>query len=203
MKNFIFGAGGHCKSILSTAQVIGIKINGILNVNQRVEKILGYNVFNEASHDWTEDNSYFIAISNMEIKKNLLKKIKSKVRTNNYFNIIHHSAVISPSAKLGYGVCVLANSFIGPDVKIGNHVCINTNCVIEHDCVIGDNTFLAPSVSLAGNVKIGENVFLGINSTVINDLYICSNTTIGASSLVINNLFKGYQTLVGVPAKII
>ena len=47
---------------------------------------------------------------------------------------IHPQAVISPSARIGAGVAIMAGAIINADAQIGDNVIINTGAIVEHDC---------------------------------------------------------------------
>lgn len=51
--------------------------------------------------------------------------------------MIHDSAIIDPSARLGEGVSIGPYSVIGPDVVIGNNTQIGSHVVIKGPCEIG------------------------------------------------------------------
>ena len=201
MSHFILGAGGHCKSVISSAQAQGLEISGILDIKPKSKKILNCKVLEENSHKWNEKNKYLIAVRDSKLKKKLINKIYAKIKYPKFFNIIHPTSVVSEGVNLGTGICILANSYIGPDTVIGDHVCINSACVIEHDCIIGDETYMSPSVNVAGSVIVGKETFLGINSSIADNISISANTIVGASSLVLSNIKVSNQTFNGTPAK--
>ncbi len=58
MSHYILGAGGHCKSVIFSAQAQGLEISGILDVNPKSKKILNCRVLEESSHKWNEKNKY-------------------------------------------------------------------------------------------------------------------------------------------------
>src|SRR5699024_4296871 len=63
--------------------------------------------------------------SRMLINRNLM------IRRDQYETIIHPSAVVSPSASLGFGTVVMPRACINAHATIGNHCIINTGAVIE------------------------------------------------------------------------
>jgi UDP-perosamine 4-acetyltransferase len=117
-------------------------------------------------------------------------------------NIIDKSAIVSPTAKLGKGIVILAKVFIGPFVQIDDNGFIFSATVIEHDSKIADSVSFAPRVTLAGGVKVANNVFFGVNSTVIDHISIGSNVVVGAGALVRNDI-EDNLVVAGVPAKTI
>ena len=114
-------------------------------------------------------------------------------------NAVSPNAVISPTAKLGLGVAVMAGAIINADAAIDDLVIINTGTTIDHGCSIGRAVHVAPQGAIAGNVTIRAGAFLGIGCTVIPWMTIGRNSTVGAGGVVINDIADD-ATAVGVPA---
>ena len=70
--------------------------------------------------------------------------------------LIHPSAVIDPTARLGAGASVGPNSVIGPRAQIGPGTIIGPLCTIGVDAVIGDNAYLREQVTIGARVQIGD-----------------------------------------------
>jgi UDP-perosamine 4-acetyltransferase len=117
-------------------------------------------------------------------------------------NAISPRAVLSPSARLGSGIAVMAGAVVNADAAIADFVIINTGATVDHDCIIGAAAHLAPQCALAGNVAVGAGSFLGIGSKVIPGITIGEQATIGAGGVVIGDIVSG-ATAVGIPAKIL
>jgi NDP-sugar pyrophosphorylase family protein len=58
--------------------------------------------------------------------------------------IVHATAVISASVRIGDGTVVMPNAVINTDAVIGQAAMINTGVIIDHDCWVGDSAHLAP-----------------------------------------------------------
>ncbi|HEF7010541.1 TPA: UDP-N-acetylbacillosamine N-acetyltransferase [Campylobacter jejuni] len=143
---------------------------------------------------------FFIAIGNNEIRK----KIYQKISENGFkiVNLIHKSALISPSASVeeNAGILIMPYVVINAKAKIEKGVILNTSSVIEHECVIGEFSHVSVGAKCAGNVKIGKNCFLGINSCVLPNLSLTDDSILGGgATLVKSQNEKG--VFVGVPAK--
>ena len=132
-----------------------------------------------------------------------IKNIVTNFIKNNFIfpNIIHYSAVVSPSAKLGQGVVVLENAVIKSMANIGDFCIINTSSVVSHNCNIGEYNHVSLGAKMGGNVRIEHNNFLGINCSLKQGIIIGSNVIIGAGAVVIDNI-ESNVTLIGNPAKI-
>ena len=83
-----------------------------------------------------------------------------------FVNIIHKSACIEPSVRLGVGNMICAGTIISSGAIIGNNCLINNGSIISHDCVISDHCHIASGAILAGYVIVGENTLIGQNCTV-------------------------------------
>ncbi|WP_338760796.1 acetyltransferase [Bernardetia sp. ABR2-2B] len=115
-------------------------------------------------------------------------------------SIIHPSAYIDSSAKIGKGVTVLPHTTVDAGCEIEDGVLLNTGVCIAHDTKIKTCCFIAPAAALAGFIKIEKRCFIGINSTIIDNISICQDTKIGAGAVVTKSITeKGLY--VGIPAK--
>jgi len=74
--------------------------------------------------------------------------------------VIHPSAVIHESAKLGQNVSIGPNVVISRDVEIGDNTKIMANSYIGGGTKIGSNCFFHANVNIGDRVKIGNEVIL-------------------------------------------
>jgi UDP-perosamine 4-acetyltransferase len=114
--------------------------------------------------------------------------------------IVHASAAVSPWARLGRGVHVLAAAVVNADAEIGDDVIVNTGAVVEHDCRIGAHTHVGPGVRLAGMVTVGERAHVGIGAVVIERIEIGSGALVAAGAVVVRDVPPGGR-VAGVPAR--
>ena len=83
-----------------------------------------------------------------------------------FVNIIHKTASIEPSVKLGVGNMICAGVIISSGAKIGNNCLLNNGSIVSHDCIVSDHCHIASGAILAGYVTVGENTLIGQNCTV-------------------------------------
>jgi sugar O-acyltransferase (sialic acid O-acetyltransferase NeuD family) len=115
--------------------------------------------------------------------------------------LIDPSATLSASARLGFGVCIMAGVIINAGARISDGVVINTGATVDHDCWVGGFAHICPGASLAGGVQVGIKSQVGIGSVIIQNITIGDSVVVGAGSVVVSNVPSG--TLVyGAPAKI-
>ncbi len=77
-----------------------------------------------------------------------------------YSELIHKSAVVADSAKIGKGVYIGANAVIEENVIVGDNTVIEAGCYIGDDTQIQDNCLIYPNVTIRNKSVIGNNVIL-------------------------------------------
>lgn len=115
-------------------------------------------------------------------------------------NVVHPSAVVSPSAVLGRGVTVMPQAVVHTAARLGDAAIVNTAAVVEHDCVIGPFSHVAPGAVLGGAVTLGEAVHVGLGARVREGATVADAAMIGAGAVVVRDIPAGV-TAVGVPAR--
>ncbi len=146
-----------------------------------------------------EKADVIVAIGDNKIRRILQKRVK-----NTGFGVahlIHPSAVVSSSAKIGDGAVVMPHAVINARAVIGEGAIINTGAIIEHDCEIGDFAHVSPNAALAGGVIVGANTHVGIGSCAIQCVKIGSDCIIGAGSVVVRDI-ADCSVAYGNPAKV-
>jgi len=115
-------------------------------------------------------------------------------------SVCHPAAIVSPSAEIGSGSCILAGAIIGPRAMLGRGVIINHAASVDHDCKIGDYSNISPGARFGGCVTSGPRIFLGLNASVLQGLHIGADATIGAGAVVTRRVDDS-ATVVGIPAR--
>jgi acetyltransferase EpsM len=205
MKIVVIGRGGHSKVI--SELILSNRENdivGFLDDKYSVEEVIEYTYCGPISSvkgliRKSPDIKFVIAVGDNKTRKSIAQRLN--LSDEHYVSIIHKSAVISPTAQIGYGAVIMPNSVINADSKIGNHTIINTGSVIEHDSIVENFSHVCPGAILTGTVHIGEGVTIGAGSTIIPNISIGEWTILGAGATVITDI-PSYCTAVGIPAKI-
>jgi len=137
-----------------------------------------------------------VGYKHMKFRKELFESLEGFIP---FGKIVHSSAYIDSSVKMGEGIFILPGCTLDKNVVLGNNVLLNTGVVIAHDSQVENHCFLAPSVAVAGKTLIKECCIIGINATIIDNIIISSNIQIGGGAVVIRNLEKEGLYL-GIPA---
>jgi len=199
----IIGGGGHAKVVIESLRASGKTVAVIVDADPTPREVLGVPVVGDdlALADLKEQgfSELFVALGSNRLRQKLWAKARDLGFT--LVNAIHPSAVISPSARIGQGVAIMAGVAINADSRIGDLAIVNTGAVIDHDCDLGEACHVGPASALAGGVIVCERAFLGVGARAIPGVRIGADTIIGAGGVVVRDLPDAVLA-VGVPAKI-
>ena len=191
----IVGASGHGKVVADIARLNGYSDIVFLDNNTEIKECLGYSVIGPDSIIPEIEGNLFIAVGNADVRKALMDKHNDR----EFPILVHPSAVVSESARIGVGTVIMAGSVINPDTSIGKGCIINTCSSVDHDCNIGNYCHISVGSHLCGTVTVDENVWIGAGATVVNNINICRNVMVGAGAVVLRNI-EMPGTYIGVPA---
>lgn len=176
----LYGASGHAKVIIEILEALGKKIDFIVDDNEEVNSLLGY----EVRRNTGQYEAAIIAIGNCSVRR--LKV--SELNVEKWETAIHPSAVISHRASIGEGTVVMAGAVINSCARIGRHCIVNTGASVDHDATLEDFVHVAPHATLAGGVSVGEGSWIGAGSVVKQGIRIGRNCMIGAGSVVVKDI---------------
>jgi UDP-perosamine 4-acetyltransferase len=131
-------------------------------------------------------------------RKRLFDRLKGQGAT--FATVIHPSAVIAESVRIGEGAQIMAGVVLQPDVSVGANTIVNTRASIDHDCRIGDHVHIAPGVTLSGDVTVGDGAHVGTGACAIQGTTIGESSVVGAGALVLGHV-RARERYVGLPAR--
>jgi sugar O-acyltransferase (sialic acid O-acetyltransferase NeuD family) len=117
-----------------------------------------------------------------------------------YATIIHPSASVSVTSRVGPGTVLLAQTVLTAAVTVGSHVAIMPHVTLTHDDVIGDFATVASGVCLGGNVHVGRCAYLGAGALVRENRSIGSCALVGMGTVVTRDIPPN-EVWAGVPAR--
>lgn len=199
----VIGAGGHAKVVIEAIRAAGLgTIRGLIDPAPATPEVLGVPVLggDEILPALRAQgvSAAVIALGNNGARQ----RIGGKLRELGFAlpSIVHPSALVSPSARLGEGIVVMANAVVGTDSAVGDFAIINTSASVDHDNVIGIAAHVAPGCALAGNVTVGDRTLVGVGSAVRPGITIGADAVVGAGSAVVNDIPAGAR-VAGTPAR--
>ena len=116
--------------------------------------------------------------------------------------LVHPSAVIAGSARLGEGTVALPRVVVGAAARIGALCILNTGAILEHDAAVGDGAHIGPGAVLAGGVTVGAGALVGAGAAVRPYARIGDGAVVGTGAAVVEDVAAG-TTVGGVPARVI
>ena len=164
----------------------------------------GYGILgDDSSLDNYSPQAHFhlaLGANQMTVRQRLIQRIQQlNLKT---ISIIHSSAYISTTSKIGQSVTVLVHAVVNTNAQIGDFCCINSGAIVEHDCKIGKNVFIQPKSVLAGNVSVGEHSIVGVGASIREGIKIGCNSVIGGGAFVCEDI-PDNSVAYGVPAKVV
>jgi UDP-perosamine 4-acetyltransferase len=203
------GAGGHSKCLLDiisfnvgSFEVIGFLDSDILKHGQLwcgFQVLGGDELLPQMKDKGVTD--FFVGLGstgNLTPRAELFRHGRSSGLVP--LTLVHPSATLSPSVKLGAGACIMAGVIVNANTRLGDNVCLNSGSIIEHDCSIADNCFVGPGAILGGSVTMLDQTFVGMGAVIRQGQHIGGCSLIAAGAVVVADVQPGTK-VAGVPAR--
>ncbi|HUP80240.1 MAG TPA: DapH/DapD/GlmU-related protein [Pirellula sp.] len=108
------------------------------------------------------------------------------------FTVVHPSAIISPSARIGEGVFVGPLAIVSTKAFVGDHCIVHLHASIGHDAQIGEYSAILPGARISGSVFVGDRVLIGSNAFVNAGVRIGHDCQVDALTYVSRDLADGH-----------
>ncbi len=184
---YIFGAGGHTRSLISLLKHAEFKILGIYDdtFNVEVKEFINSIEIIGALSNYNSINKTVLSYGDNQKRRKLFLNYSKDLYQQTIF---HPKSFIDETVQFGQSNFVFVNAIINSNVKIGNNNIINTGAIIEHEVEIGSHNHVSVGSIICGRSSIGNNCFLGAGSVINDKIKICDNVTIGSNSVVIKSI---------------
>jgi len=209
-KLIILGTGGNCMDILEAVREINgaaadlYECVGFLDDDRESwgREYCGVKVLGPLDTARQHADCFFVngigSPVNFWRKRDIIAR--TRLPLERFETLVHPSASVSGTSRVGRGSVVLQNVAIASNASIGNHVIILPNSVISHGDTIGDYTCIAGGVCIAGSVAVGQSCYLGANATIRGNTKIGDCCLIGMGSVVLGSV-DANSVVVGNPAR--
>jgi len=206
MRNLvIIGAGGFAREMFDLANACygadtDFKIKGFLSDGPSNIATLGYPAVlsTVAAYHVEPNDVFFCAIGKLSDRKKTVDIILSK--GGQFINLIHPSAILSPSVKLGIGIGIKSFCVLASDVTVEDFTFLQSSVIMGHDVHIGKFCQINSFAFFAGYVKVHDGVSVNAGVRIIQNVVIEEEAVVGIGSVVLRSVKKG-TTVFGNPAK--
>ena len=174
MKNLvIIGAGGCGREVLQWARQINAaerrwNIKGFLEYDGHAleGKKCGAEICgNDDTYEIRDDDEFICAIGNGALREKAVKQLKK--RGARFTNVIHPTAIVADTARLGDGVILYPFTVVSDHAVIEDGVIVNSHTSIAHDSHLEEYCTLSAHCDVTGMCTLGKRVFMGTSSNVI------------------------------------
>ena len=203
----IIGAGGFGREVYLWAKDSfpndQYRIKGFIDDNPRIldDYNMDINVIgNLDNYKIKKQDRFLFAIGDINGKKSLIIKMKKKGAK--FLTLIHPTAIVANTAKIGEGIIICPFVTISDNVQLGNFAMLNIYSSCGHDAKVGNYCILSPYATLNGFVILEDEVFLGTHTTVIPYKKVGYKSKISANSVVMRDV-PAKKMVFGVPGKAI
>lgn len=200
---YVIGAGGHSLSAIDLARELGYEIRAVIFSESRVDGLNNYRCLPFLPiHEMGAASNILLAIGDNNVRYHIYTLFTKLLPAARFPSLVHPTAAVSPSAKIGIGSLIFANTVIGSQSRVGRFVIVNNLASADHNSSLSDFASLAPGVVVGGNVSVGLRSAIGIGAKVKHKTSIGSDSLIGAMSFV-NKDIPEQVVAWGIPAKTI
>lgn len=100
------------------------------------------------------------------------------------YTVIHPTAVIDVSAKIGSGCFIGPLATVSIDAVVEDHSIIHLQSSIGHDSRVGSHCTVLPGARISGNVSLGDGVLIGSNAFIFQGSQVGAHTQVDALTYV-------------------
>lgn len=201
----IIGAGGLAREVYDLANICygntpDFRIKGFLSDGPSDIESLGYPpvLAKVADYEIMTDDVFFCAIGKVQDRKKTVEIILSK--GGKFISLIHPTAIISPSARIGDGVAIKAFCVLSNEVVVEDFVYLQSSVIMGHDVHIGRYCQVNSFSFFAGYARVHDLVTINAGARVIQNVVIEEQSVVGVGSVVLKRVKKG-TTVFGNPAR--
>lgn len=203
----VVGASGYGREVFQYVKDVaqhdsGIRAKGLLDDNTTLRGQLGGDDIIGDTHAYAiqEHDRFVISAGIPDVRQALAERLAGRGAT--FFTLIHPTAYVAPTARLGVGCIVSPYASVGSNARVEDHVLLVMYASVAHDCRIGIYCSLSPYSAVAGGGIVGAKVFLGSHALVTPMRHVGQDSKIAAGAVVYRDVPER-SLATGNPAKVL
>lgn len=153
----------------------------------------------EEHHALEDGVRVLLAMGYPQVRERVARSLEA-VAPGAWVTLVHPTAAVSTSARLGAGVVVAAGAIVSTDAQVHDHVLVNYGATVGHDAVLGRCCVVNPGAAVSGGVHLHPGVLVGAGAVVLEGRSVGPGAIVGAGAVVTHDVPAGV-TVVGVPAR--
>ena len=115
--------------------------------------------------------------------------------------IVHPTAHVSPSARLGAGVFVKMQSIVSAEAVLEDNVFVQADVIVGHDVHVGRHTQISAFSHIAGNASLGQRCYLGVRASVREECRMGDDVVCAMGAVVMEKRVPSRVLAMGNPAR--
>lgn len=128
------------------------------------------------------DDLFSIGIGSPILRDKIYHEMKK--RGVSFFTLLHPTADINPTAKIGEANIFQRGTTVFCDAKLGNANYLNGAVNLSHDVVIGDSNFFGPFSLVLGAASAGSRNSLAVRATLLPHAQIGDDNILAPGAIV-------------------
>ena len=197
----VIGGGGHASVVLDAAKASGWNVLGFVDPDPCASSSVAPRLGDDSAIP-REPKAFavlgFGGFNGANVRRATVDRLTGSVA--GWAVVVHSSAIVSPTARLGEGTVVCAGAIVQPGAVIGRHAVINSGAIVEHDVNIGDFSQAAPGSVIGGGANIGARTWIGLGSCVRDHVVIGNDCVVAMGATVVGDLADN-SVVKGTPAR--
>ena len=146
-----------------------------------------------------QEVEFVIAVGEPSSRELLFDRVDE--RGYGFATIVHPSAFVSPSARLGRGVFVKMQSIVSTEAVLEDNVFVQSDAIIGHDVRVGRHTQVSAYTHVAGHALVGERCYLGVRASVREECQMGDDVVLAMGAVVMEKRVPSRVLAVGNPAR--
>lgn len=146
------------------------------------------------------DDRFVVSAGNPAVRQALAERLAGRGAT--FFTLVHPTAYVSPTARIGTGCVVSPFASVGSRAQLDDHILLVMYASVAHDCTVGSFCSFSPYSAVAGGSVVGPRVFLGGHALVTPMRHVGQDSKIAAGAVVYRDVPEG-SLAAGNPAKVL